>query len=199
MFIVFEGIDGSGTTTQLHRVAVALQNHGHKIYKTHEPSNGPIGKLIREVLKTNKQIDHRALALLFAADRVDHITREIKPALNSGAIVLCDRYLGSSLVYQGIFCDPAWVREINSHVMPADLTLVLNVSAEEARRRRNVRGTPIELFDDIVLQTRLAENYQNLPMLIPEHTVQIIDGTRTPDVVESTLVKMIVSQLEKTS
>jgi dTMP kinase len=150
---------------------------------------------VREALRADEHIDHRALALLFAADRVDHITREIQPALRSGAVVLCDRYLGSSLIYQGAFCDLAWVREINRHAPPADLTLVLDVSAEEAHRRRAARGAPAELFEDVELQARLAEAYRSLPALLPEHAVQVVDGTGPPEAVESGLVAAIVARL----
>jgi dTMP kinase len=195
MFVVFEGIDGSGTTTQLRRVAAALRTRGHAVHETREPSNGPVGRLVRDALRSEERLDHRVLALLFAADRIDHFAREIQPALRRGEVVLSDRYLGSSLIYQGAFCDLAWVREINRHAHPADLTLVLDVGAEEAHRRRAARGEPAELFEDAALQARLAEAYRSLPALLPAHGVQVVDGGGPPEAVESRLVEAIVGHL----
>lgn len=106
-FIVLEGIDGSGTTTQLSRVSAALRTLGHRVHETREPTGGRIGKLIREQLSDPSGVSARCLALLFAADRIDHLDREILPALARGEVVVCDRYVMSSLVYQSLDCNPA--------------------------------------------------------------------------------------------
>src|SRR5579864_7294663 len=107
LFIVLEGLDGAGTTTQLVRLAERLRRAGERVVATAEPTDGPIGALIRQALR--RRLVHRdgraltdeSLALLFAADRVDHVAGEIEPALARGQHVLCDRYVLSSLAYQG--------------------------------------------------------------------------------------------------
>jgi dTMP kinase len=191
MFIVLEGIDGSGTTTQTSRLAAALRARGRVVLETREPSDGPVGRVLRELLRGGES-DHRALALLFAADRIDHLAREVEPALARGDLVLCDRYLGSSLVYQGEFCDLGWVRTLNRHARSADLTLVLDLPPEEAERRRVARGSPRELFEDAALQHRLAERYLSLGELLPDHGVRIVDARGPAEAVEGRLLALIL-------
>src|SRR5262249_6124956 len=100
-FIVLEGIDGAGTTTQRERLAAWLRSLGRSVHPTAEPPSGPSRSLIRTVLNpASGPFDKHAMALLFAADRRDHLHREVEPQLAAGAIVLSDRYLLSSLAYQ---------------------------------------------------------------------------------------------------
>src|ERR1700761_1561558 len=94
-FVVIEGIDGAGTTTQSQRLVRALTAHGQSALATHEPSRGPIGLHLREILAERVPLHGDAaaqLALLFAADRLDHLGREVRPALVAGTWVICDRY-----------------------------------------------------------------------------------------------------------
>jgi dTMP kinase len=191
MLIALEGIDGSGTTTQLARVATALRAQGRRVYETREPSDGPVGRVLREALRGAGPRDHRAVALLFAADRLDHLHREIEPALARGEVVLCDRYLGSSLVYQSAFCEPDWVRALNRFARLPDITIVLDVPVEEATRRRAARGGRPELFDDPALQAELAQAYRNLASLMPGARVTLVDGSGSPALVEKRILKTI--------
>lgn len=102
VFLVFEGLDGSGKTTQLELLAARLRKRGHQVLTTREPGGSPVGARLREiVLHYPGQLDERCEALLFAADRAHHVATVIKPALAAGKIVLCDRYLASSVAYQG--------------------------------------------------------------------------------------------------
>ncbi|MFO7561225.1 MAG: dTMP kinase [Enhygromyxa sp.] len=166
-FLVLEGIDGSGTTTQRARVAERLRARGHRVHETREPSDGRIGKLTRELLAVvpgePRTVDAAGLALLFAADRLEHLAREIEPALARGELVLCDRYVISSWVYQSLDCDPAWVRTINQRARWPDLTFVFDLSAELAlarvAARREATGEAIERFDVPETQRRLAAGY----------------------------------------
>src|SRR5215471_2535238 len=107
-FVVLEGLDGAGTTTQAERLASRLRQAGYAVLVTREPSDGPVGTVLRRALAGGVALPHRGgplsdhtLALLFAADRMDHLCAEILPALGKGQIVLCDRYLLSSYAYQG--------------------------------------------------------------------------------------------------
>ncbi len=165
-FIVLEGLDGAGTTTQTERLAAALRAEGHAVLTTREPSDGPVGTLIRQALTGRLVLPGGAgplapetLALLFAADRTDHLRAKVLPALEAGKVVLSDRYVLSSLAYQGASLSMAWVDAINSHAIPADLTLFVGVAPEVAARRRAVRGEAAELFEADEAQRRIARQY----------------------------------------
>src|SRR6185369_10690729 len=124
------------------------------------PSDGSAGVLIRQILRGEHQpFDHTALALLFAADRVDHLKREIEPRLRKGIHVISDRYVISSYVYQSIFVPADFVWTINQFARAADLTLLLDVPVQVALDRRQTRGMPDELFDPIDYQRRVASEY----------------------------------------
>ncbi|MGB1277523.1 MAG: dTMP kinase, partial [Nannocystaceae bacterium] len=134
LMIALEGIDGSGTTSQARALASALRAQGYEVVVTCEPTKRRIGSLIRQAL-ANDQLDPAALALLFAADRIDHLAGEIGPAVARGAIVICDRYLMSSLVYQALDCDLGWIRTINRFATPPDLYLCIELPVEVAFAR----------------------------------------------------------------
>lgn len=166
-FIVLEGLDGAGTTTQLDRIASALRGEGLRVATTREPSDGPIGTLIRQALtgrltlpQSHEPLSGQTLALLFAADRMDHLAACVTPALEQGQIVLCDRYVLSSLAYQGAALPMAWVESINQAARPADLTLFLEVGTDVASKRRRGRGGAEELFEADEQQRRIARHYQ---------------------------------------
>lgn len=158
-FIVLEGIDGSGTTTQAGRVAAALRERGRTVVETHEPGSGPIGVEIRKLLKPEASPPAGLLPLLFAADRLEHLANVVKPALERGEVVICDRYTLSSLVYQGLEHAPAWILEINTHAISPSLTFLLDLPAEVALERVNARGGLAERFDRLEVQQRLRAGY----------------------------------------
>jgi len=192
--IALEGIDGSGTTSQRGALAAALRARGHVVVETCEPSTRSIGRFVRARLASAAEpLDRRALALMFAADRLDHVQNEIEPALAAGEIVLSDRYLMSSWVYQSLDCSLGWVQEINSHAPWPDLTLVLDVPADEAMRRVIGRQGTEEIFETTPLQERLATGYAahaRDPML---ERVRRIDGTRPIEEVTAALVEACVA------
>jgi dTMP kinase len=161
-FIALEGIDGSGTTTQAERLAAVLRSKGHTVLCTAEPSCGPIGTACRAALRNDSTIDHAALALMFAADRLDHITRTVAPALAQGHVVLSDRYVLSSYAYQGLHLPLAWLREINGRAPMADATLLLRIDPVLARRRVLARAGVTERFDSDSTQRHVATAYQML-------------------------------------
>ncbi len=182
--IVLEGLDGAGTTTQVERLAAALRAEGHPVLTTREPSDGPVGVLIRQALTGRLVLPGGAgplapetLALLYAADRTDHLRARVLPALEAGQVVLSDRSVLSSLAYQGASLPMPWVEVINAHALPADLTLFVEVSIEVAARRRAARGGPEELFDAEEKQRRISRQYAAAIRLRGkrEHVVRI-DG-----------------------
>ncbi len=188
-FLVLEGLDGAGTTTQARLLGDWLTGLGCALHATHEPSSGPVGALIRQALSgrlvARSAPDARppgndVMALLFAADRMDHLESEILPALAAGRWVLSDRYYHSSLLYQSLEGDLAWVRALNSHARAPDVTYVLDVTAEQAARRRLRRGAAAELYETDPVQRRLEGLYRELPRLLPGEPLVVLDGARPP-------------------
>lgn len=189
-FIALEGIDGSGTTLQTRALAEWLRARGHEVHETREPSGGPIGRMIREHLALDAApLRPAAFALLFAADRLDHVAREIDPARERGAVVLSDRYLLSSLAYQSLDCELAWVQAINREAPPPDLYLFLRVPADVAfarvQRRAAAGAATVERFDALALQRQIAGRYEAI--LAASGEVEVVDGTAAPEAVSLAL------------
>lgn len=188
LFLVVEGIDGAGTTTQIERYAAHLRGKGRSVHVTREPSTGPIGVFIRQVLGGKQELaappSSDMMAHLFAADRLDHIRGEVEPKLREGAVVISDRYDLSSLAYQSVASDgslPAheivsWIRSLNRFARRPDVTLVVDVSPEVAAERRRLRGGPEELYETIELQARLAKAYLHAEALVPGDRVVHVRG-----------------------
>ena len=178
--IVLEGIDGAGTTTQARLLVEALEGRGIAAHLTREPSDGPVGRLLREILAgRHAPTDPTTHALLFAADRADHIQREVEPALAAGRVVVSDRWVHSSLAYQGAGEDRAWIAELNRRARRPDLTLFLEVDAELAARRRAAAGRSEELFDALAVQRQVAENYREvMAELGAREPIAVLDGAQ---------------------
>lgn len=192
-FIVLEGLDGSGTTTQLERLTVKYNLHGINVFKTMEPTGGPIGKLIREALKKKINIDSRTLALLFSADRNEHIYGRdgIISHLDKGYHVISDRYFFSSIAYQSLSCDRDWVTGLNPYPLPEYLFFI-DVDPAECQRRMASRAS-IELYEDIMLQERIIGNYSYGIELFSARGMKVyhIDGKQQPDIVCEKIWKII--------
>ncbi len=190
--IVLEGIDGAGTTTQTERLAASLEQDGHRVHVTREPSDGPVGRLLREMLAgEHAPLDATLMALLFAADRADHLQREVEPALAAGAVVVSDRWYHSSLAYQGTEQDREWIREINKNARAPELTLFLEVDPEVAARRRAAVGRDEEIYDRIEDQRRIAAGYRSVvATLSPTERIETVDGEQTPDEIATVVLKL---------
>ncbi|MDR1319999.1 MAG: dTMP kinase [Gracilibacteraceae bacterium] len=195
-FIVLEGIDGSGLSTQAARLVSALaEQTGRKTLLTKEPTDGPAGLLIRQALSGRlRDIPAPGLALLFAADRLDHLRNFILPALERGEIIVCDRYLWSSLAYQSLECDAAWVKEINRFARQPDLTLFLRVrpAVSLARIARSRSGT--ELFEKEEILRRVLACFENLLAAGRAEglNAQAIDGEASPETVTAELTRAAI-------
>lgn len=195
LFIVLEGVDGAGTTTHTALLARALRAKGLPVHTTREPSDGPVGVLIRQILtgrvvvpgiSGNRPSSWTTMALLFGADRLDHLEATINPNLMDGVTVISDRYDYSSVAYQSITggggADTVrWIREINRHARRPDLTIVLDVEPGEAARRRSARGVGAEIYDEIELQEQLAAFYREIDVHFPGDNIVHIDSTRPVD------------------
>jgi dTMP kinase len=186
--IAIEGVDGAGTTTQTARLAAHFGLHA-----TREPSDGPIGKELRAILRGERgHVPEVAVALMFAADRVEHVANEIRTQARD---VITDRYLLSSLVYQSLAVPRDFVAAINAHAPHADLTILVDVPAEVAAERRAARGGAAERYDHDATQRRLVEAYRREITTIPNGIR--VDGTGTADEVFARLVPVVQSCLER--
>ncbi len=181
--IVLEGIDGAGTTTQAARLVDALRADGRDVHPTREPSDGPVGQLLREMLAgAHAPVDATTMSLLFAADRADHIQREVRPAMSRGAIVVSDRWYHSSLAYQGAGEERAWIRMLNQRALRPDLTLLLEVAPEVAADRRASAGRTDEIYDHLDVQRHVAAGYREVMRdLSGSEPIDVIDGEQSPD------------------
>jgi dTMP kinase len=150
--ISFEGIDGSGKTTISTRVYQAVKNRGVPVAYTFEPTYSKVGSIVHLILNGDLKASGSFQALMFAADRVNHFETEIAPNLKSGVNVLVDRYVHSSIAYQGaILKDEDWVRSINKHVPAPDLAIYIDVDPKTSLKRRRKRSVfeKLDLLDDV--------------------------------------------------
>jgi dTMP kinase len=205
LFIVLEGVDGAGTTTHTRILAEALESRGLPVRTTREPSDGPVGVQIRQILSGRLVVpglhgprppSWNTMALLFAADRMDHVESTILPNLNDGVTVLSDRYYHSSVAYQSTTAggEPevvSWVKEINRHARRPDLTLVLDIPAEVSARRRMERHHGHEIFDDGELQRQLGEFYRSIDAHFPGENIVHIDSNREKSVVAADIMTAV--------
>ncbi len=152
-FIVFEGLDGAGTTTQSKKLSERLGG-----FHTFEPSDNIIGKMIRSILKGDTDITKETLVFLFAADRNQHVSL-IRKFLDEGKTVVCDRYLFSSLAYQSLDVDFEKVFELNKSFPLPEHLFFIDTPIEECQRRINHRNQTKEIFEGIELQERILFNY----------------------------------------
>ncbi len=184
MFVVVEGLDGAGTTTQTHEVAEALRRQGVEVVTTREPSDGPVGRMIREMigmretLPGGRAVGRSTLALLFAADRLYHVEAEIEPELEAGKVVISDRYVASSLAYQGDVeggdVDYGWVREVNRRARRPDLTVFLRAEAQLCLDRLSGREER-DLFETREKLERLVARYDEVMAMLSEEGEAVLE------------------------
>lgn len=181
-FIVFEGIDGAGTTTQQVLLAERLRLSGHDVIETREPTSGPIGSLIRRAIMKEISIGPAEMAKLFAADRGHHIHNQengIAASLADGKWVICDRYIYSNLAYQamaGITFDE--VVSLNSNILVPDITILIMTSIDECMRRIHLRSTNDELYHEKNLLTEVISLYGQAVSRHPQYSgnLIVVDG-----------------------
>lgn len=196
LFIVFEGLDGAGTTTQVDLLAGYLRNEKpeQKILITKEPTNNIIGGLIRGCLTGDWKTTPDGLQLLFAADRAHHLSQVIEPALRDHYIVICDRYYLSSVAYGSIDCDQEWIYKINKKFRRPDLTFFIDVTAETAMERMKKIRYNIELFERKAILEKVRKNY--LDAAEKEKNLYIINGEEIITRVRDDINKFINKYLD---
>jgi len=191
VFICIEGLDASGKTTHAHRLVRNLREKGFNAVYTTEPSRGEIGKFIRMyILQRKRRVPSVVEALLFAVDRVDHVEKEIKPALEKGKVVVSDRYVYSSLAYQGAAgLDLKWIEEINRLALPPDLAIYIDVPPEVVVKRIKRKKTVMERLET---QRRVQEVYMKF---IEKGKLVPVDGNRTKDEVAKDILRSVLDFL----
>jgi len=176
-----EGVDGSGISTQAARLQAFLESYsGRKVLSTKEPSDGPVGFLLRQALNQRLTgLNQEIFALLFAADRLDHLNQRIRPALAQGSHVVCDRYLWSSLAYQGESVHTDWVEQINARALKPDLTLFIRVAPEVTLERIHSNRFQVDLFEHKAFLERVLARFDDLVAQAREQgePVVVIDGS----------------------
>ena len=180
-FIVFEGGDGSGTSTQLEMLKTLSFS---PLYLTFEPSNGPIGHLIRSGLRGEIILQKESIAYLFAADRNEHVfgPEGIVERVNQGELVICDRYILSSLVYQGITCGDELPLILNSGFPLPELLFFFDLDPETAQKRMENRSIK-EIYETLDFQIKVWNKYKTLLPKFAEKgcRVEIINASRPKD------------------
>ncbi len=184
MFVTFEGVDGSGKSTQARLLAEGLRSEGREVVHTREPGGTPLGERVRELLLHGDDLAPWAEAALFAAARAQLVESVIRPALARGADVVCDRYLDSSLAYQGLArgLGVERVLELNSvatNGLLPDRTFVIAVPPVEAAARKSGDPDRIE-SEGRAFAEEVDRAYRELARLFPERVV-VVDGTQTAE------------------
>jgi len=206
-FISFEGIDGSGKSTQLRLLAEFLSTQGRKVLTTREPGGTPLGLRLRAaLLDAQEHVDPLTELLVFAADRAQHVRVKLRPALSVGQIVLSDRYADATVAYQGAGrgFSPALISEIvqlATEGLKPDLTLLFDLSVANcvARLKRRTKGNvPGDRLDaeDVEFHTRVREAYLNIAATEPQR-VRIIDTSGPVEVTQARVREIVTEFLQR--
>lgn len=189
VFIAFEGLDGSGSSTQVEILKKNLNNLGLQTISTKEPTNNIVGGLIRGVLTREWQTTPEGLQLLFAADRAHHLKNKILPNLKKGKIVITDRYYFSSIAFGSLDLDKKWLLMLNYKFPVPDITFLLKVPPLECIRRvANIRGS-FELFEEEKKLKKVWRAYSWLSQNKKYH-IQIIDGEKSIDDISNQILEI---------
>ncbi len=186
LFIAFEGIDGSGKSTQVKLLTNKLEAEGYKVYSTFEPTDSAIGAMIRKIFSHKMEGDHRTIAGLFVADRLDHLLNSkygILKMLEDGYTVITDRYYFSSYAYHGVHMSMDWVIQANAlsaELLRPDLNIFIDISPEASMQRINNGREHIEMYETLENLKQVKELYfEAFEKLKKEEKVCIINGERT--------------------
>lgn len=192
-FIVIEGLDGAGTTTQSAKLVAAFERAGIPVIGTREPTQGPVGRLIRAALTGEPgAVSMPTLPWMFAADRSDHLHRLVLPQLDTGTTVISDRYLHSSLAYQSAFGPLDVVWSLNAHFPAPAITFFLDVPVQTCLDRIAARGEPTELFEKRERLEAIHRQYEVILGKLATRGDRIVrvDGTDTVEAIHATIAEV---------
>lgn len=198
LFIAFEGIDGSGKSTQVTLLADNLKKAGHQVYVTAEPTDNPTGLLIRNIFSHKMEADHRTLAGLFVADRLDHLLNKkngILKKLDEGYTVITDRYYFSSYAYQGTHMPMDWVIEANSlsaGLLRPDLNVYIDLEPEISIQRLSRGRNSTELYETMDNLKNVREKYfESFHRLRLKENIFITDGNRPTEILAGDILNEV--------
>jgi len=190
LFIALEGIDGCGKSTQVKLLTNNLKKAGYKVYSTYEPTDGPIGSVIRNIFNHRIEADHRTIAGLFVADRLDHLlnkTNGILKKLEEGYTVITDRYYLSSYAYHGAHMSMDWVIEANSlsaDLLRPDLNIYIDLSPDICMNRLSNGRSLMELYETTENLKKVRDKYREaIEQLKDKENIFITDGNRSPELI----------------
>lgn len=202
-FITFEGGDGVGKSTQVTLLVGWLTSLGHEVVRTYEPGATALGAAIREILlHADYPVDAKAEAFLYAADRAQHIGEIVRPALERGAVVVQDRYIDSSLAYQGAgrvlgADDIQGMSEWATGGLWPDLTVLLDAPVAVARQRIRGRAQTDRLErEDLEFHEQVRQGFLRIAEATPERTV-VVDATGTPEQISEQIRRMVSDVLDR--
>ena len=194
IFICLEGLDGCGKSTQAKALVKWLRSIGREAILTAEPTNGPIGRLLRRILRGEINVNPLAEAMLFAADRCCHLEEAIKPALREGKVVVCERYIHSSLAYQQARGVPdRIIRMFNEPFPRPNLVILLDVPVEVAMERMSKKALN-EFEKNREFQEKVRKNYL---ALFRKEKLPIVDGTLPPVELTERIKKLVIPLLKE--
>lgn len=190
-FIVFEGLDGSGQTTQIALLEKYLTAKSKKVYTTTEPSQNLIGGLIRSLLRHHWSLSNTGIQLLYCADRAHHIEAEIVPVQEKGYHVISGRYILSTLAFGSLNNDAKWLATINEKFPQPDLTIFLQVSPKECIRRMKDARPSKELFEKEKKLEQVYKTYMGLVKSKKYKHIHVVDGERPIEEIASDIAKIV--------
>ena len=198
MFIAFEGIDGSGKSTQALRLKAWLEELNYKVLYTFEPGGCELSKGVRELLLNNNIKDDIARLILFLGDRKLHVDKVIKPALDLKKIVICDRYNLSSIAYQSVNLDYKFVKEFvkSFNFIEPDINLFLDIKAEDALKRLENRGHAKDNIESEGVKYLNAVNKNYKKLAEDDNKIIVIDANRS-ELEIANLIKNYVNKILK--
>lgn len=192
-FVVIEGNDGSGTTTQAQMLTNYLCERGARVVQSAQPTKSPIGKEIRRLLAEPIQDQPQmltCLALLFAADRMQHVHDVIATSIKSSDWIILDRYVLSSYVYQGLHVPLSFIKEINRYALVPDFTIVLDIDAHLSLERLRARASSSDFYETPEFLDEIRKRYISLSAENPGDTV-VIDARGSMQEVHDAIVQML--------
>jgi dTMP kinase len=200
LFIAFEGIDGSGKSTQVALLAAFLESLGHRVYITMEPTDSPIGTIIRNVFTGKYEADHRTIAGLFVADRLNHLlskTDGILMKLGQGYTVITDRYYFSSYAYQGAHMPLDWVihaHSLSAEILRPDLNIFLDITPETSMERIRAGRNSTELYETLENLTAVRNKYfEAFEKLKSDEKIFITNGNRPQELIAFDIREALIS------
>ena len=198
LFIAFEGIDGCGKSTQVKLLSGNLEKAGHKVYSTFEPTGSPIGSVIRDIFNHKIEADHRVIAGLFVADRLDHLlnkTNGILKKMEEGYTVITDRYYFSSYAYHGVHMPLDWVIKANSlseELLRPDLNIYIDIDPEISMQRLNIGISSLELYETVENLRLVRDKYlESIEQLKFKEKVHMSDGNRSAEIIAADIWEVV--------